>query len=231
MVVPLIDQLHQHCRGSVARIVLTVNIPEAADVPSSWNLPLEIVRNKAPQGFGANHNRAFASYAMTAPWFLVLNPDIRLTNNVLSALIAQAKPSSGLLTPRIREPGKTEPEPYRALLTPAELLRRRSGNHCPPRSPSWVAGMFMLLRSQAFEEVGGFDERFFMYCEDFDLCARLQLAGWHLQADESLLVEHDAQRASHASLRPLLWHLVSFYRVWTSKAFWRYFALCRRASS
>jgi hypothetical protein len=79
-----------------------------------------------------------------------------------------------------------------------------------------VAGMFMLLRREAFAQVGGFDERYFMYCEDFDLCARLRLAGWHVVAGSvSLLwmkrllavpkvscqaVLHDAlgQRASNA---------------------------------
>jgi N-acetylglucosaminyl-diphospho-decaprenol L-rhamnosyltransferase len=226
MLRPLVDQLHAHCRGSVARIVLTVNVAEAADVPADWDLPLEIVRNATPRGFGANHNAAFAH--CTSPWFLVLNPDIRLDGDVLAALLARARPASGLLTPRIHEPHKAAPEPYRGLLTPAELLRRRSPGHRPPRHPAWVAGMFMLLRAEAFAAVRGFDERFFMYCEDFDLCARLRLAGWELQVEESLSVLHDARRASNSSLRPLLWHLASFARIWTSPSFWRYAALLRR---
>lgn len=228
MVRPLIDQLHAHCWSSVDRIVLTVNIPETADLPRHWDLPLEVVRNAAPRGFGANHNAAFQR--CESPWFLVLNPDIRLDGDVLAELLARARPEAGLLTPRIQEPDKPQPEPHRDLLTPAELLRRRSPGHRPPRQPAWVAGMFMLLRREAFAAVGGFDERFFMYCEDFDLCARLRLAGWDLQVEESLSVLHDARRASNSSLKPLLWHLASFARVWTSPAFWRYTALLRRGA-
>jgi N-acetylglucosaminyl-diphospho-decaprenol L-rhamnosyltransferase len=228
MVRPLVDQLHAHCRLSVARIVLTVNIPEAAEVPAHWDLPLDIVRNDSPCGFGANHNAAFALCA--SPWFLVLNPDIRLESNVIAALLARAKPQAGLLTPRIHEPDKPAPEPYRGLLTPAELFRRRTPGHRPPREPAWVAGMFMLLRREAFEQVSGFDDHFFMYCEDFDLCARLRLAGWALQVEGNLSVLHDAARASNSSLKPLLWHLASFARVWTSPTFWRYAALLRRGA-
>jgi GT2 family glycosyltransferase len=84
--------------------------------------------------------------------------------------------------------------------------------------------MFMLLRREAFEQVGGFDERFFMYCEDFDLCSRLRLAGWQLQVIEAPVL-HMAQRASKKSLRPLLWHLRSLMQVWMTPAFWSYAAM------
>ena len=225
MVRPLIEQLHAHCRASVARIVLTVNIPESAEVPVHWDLPLEIVHNTEPLGFGANHNAAFQH--CTTPWYLVLNPDIRLERDVPADLIQHATPGAGLLAPRIQEPGKPDPEPYRQLPTPAELLRRRLTAHRPPARPAWIAGMFMLLRSEAFAAVHGFDERFHMYCEDVDLCARLRLAGWSMQLEESVTVLHDAQRASQASLRPLLWHLVSLGRLWTSHAFAAYWRQLR----
>lgn len=220
LIEPLIDQLDRWCSDVVAKIILTVNVPEDLSLKNSSRIPVERIDNARPQGFGANHNAAFVRSASS--WFLVLNPDIRLEGDVLSPLIAQAHPTSGMITPRIKEPGKSHPEPYRDLLTPAELLRRRIKGHKPPRRPAWVAGMFMLLRAEAFRAVGGFDESFFMYCEDFDLCARVRLAGWQLQVNEDLHVLHEAQRASNTSLRPLLWHVASFARVWSSPAFWRY---------
>jgi GT2 family glycosyltransferase len=88
--------------------------------------------------------------------------------------------------------------------------------------------MFMLVRSEAYAQVGGFDERFFMYCEDFDLCARLRLGGWALQVVTRSRVLHDARRASQSSLRPLLWHLHSLAKVWASATYWRYRALLAR---
>jgi GT2 family glycosyltransferase len=80
----------------------------------------------------------------------------------------------------------------------------------------------MLFRSEAYRQIGGFDERFFMYGEDFDICARLRLAGWKLSIAEHLQARHDAQRASHSSKRHLYWHLTSLLKVWSSAAFWRY---------
>jgi GT2 family glycosyltransferase len=225
LVEPLLHQLQQHCGHAVDQVVLTVNRPEPDVRTEGWNSPIRRIDNPAPKGFGANHNAAFAH--CRTPWFLVINPDVRLDRDVLSELLVRAHARTGLITPRIQEPGKSEPEPYRDLLTPAELWRRRRQGHRPPEKPAWVAGMFMLIRREAFAEVGGFDERYFMYCEDFDLCARLRLSGWQMQVAEDLHVGHDAQRASNSSPRALAWHLESFARVWTSSAFWRYRRLLR----
>jgi GT2 family glycosyltransferase len=222
---PLLQQLDTWCSGWIDSVVLTVNVPEPLEPDPGWRFPVHRIDNAIPRGFGANHNAAFRR--CRTPWFLVLNPDIRIDSDILGALLAGAEDPIGLLAPRILEPGCTQPEAYRGLLTPLELVGRRTAGHRPPREPAWVAGMFMLLRSRAFDSVGGFDERFFMYCEDFDLCARLRLAGWSLRIRESLLVMHEAQRASNSSLRPLGWHLASFARVWTSGAFWRYWRLLR----
>lgn len=222
LVKPLLEQLGRLCQSSVAKIVLTVNVPEEVEAVDP-GIPLEVVRNAQPKGFGANHNAAFGR--CTTPWFLVLNPDIRLDDDVIARLLAAAHPRTGLLAPRIQEPGKTQPEPFRDVLTPLELLRRRFPEHRPPAQPAWVPGMFMLVRREAFAALHGFDERFFMYCEDFDFCARMRLAGWCLQVVEDTAVHHDAQRASNRALRPLTWHLSSLAKLWTSSAFWRYLLL------
>jgi N-acetylglucosaminyl-diphospho-decaprenol L-rhamnosyltransferase len=226
LVRPLLEQLVRLCRGSVAKIVLTLNVPEPIDVNLVAGIPIQVVRNTQPRGFGANHNAAFARCETS--WFLVLNPDVRLPGDVVSLLLARAEPGAGLLAPRILEPGKTEPEPYRGVLTPLELIARRLPGHRPPHRPAWVPGMFMLLRREAYAQVRGFDERFFMYCEDFDLCARLMLAGWHLQVDEHVLALHEARRASNTALRPLLWHVASLAKLWASAPLWRYRAALAR---
>ena len=229
LVKPLLEQLDRWCGGAVAKVVLTVNTPESIALNESWCFELERIVNTQPKGFGANHNAAFAH--CRTPWFLILNPDIRLEGDVLSELLLRASADAGLVSPRIHEPGSAAAEPYRELLTPLELIRRRKAGHRPPAAPAWVAGMFMLVRREAFAQVRGFDERYFMYCEDFDLCARLRLAGWTLQAEPSVSVLHLAQRASQAALRPLLWHLASFVKVWTSAAFWRYRELLKREAA
>jgi GT2 family glycosyltransferase len=207
---------------------LRSNIPEPDVLDGDqWRFPVERIENTAPKGFGANHNQAFAR--CDTDWFLVLNPDIRLDDDVLTRLIEHASPESGLLTPRIFEPGKSSPEPHRNLITPFEIIGRKKKNYQPPTSPRWIPGLFMLYRSTAYADVEGFDEKkFFMYGEDFDICARLILEGWRLDAIESISAFHDARRASHASGRHFYWHLTSLFKIWTSFAFWKYRRAIRR---
>ena len=218
---PLLEQLNEFSAGSIASVILTLNIPEP-DVLAGLSLrfPLERISNSVAKGFGANHNQAFGR--CETDWFLVLNPDMRFDRDVLAPLIAQARPDAGLLTPRILEPGKARPEQHRAIITPLEILTRKRPGYPIPMAPQWIPGLFMLFRSRAYREVGGFDERFFMYGEDFDICARTQLAGWRLQVAEDLLARHAAQRASHGDRKHLYWHVTSLLKVWRSGAFWRY---------
>jgi GT2 family glycosyltransferase len=91
-----------------------------------------------------------------------------------------------------------------------------------------MAGMFLMVRSEAYKGVGGFDERFHLYCEDFDLCARVRLLGWPIGLSDDARVVHDARRASHDSPRHLFWHVCSLIMMWSSRSWWRYRRLLRR---
>ncbi|SCK37832.1 hypothetical protein VAR608DRAFT_3500 [Variovorax sp. HW608] len=227
LVKPLLEQLDRFSHGVVGKVVLTINVPEPDVLAgASWRFALERIDNAAPMGFGANHNQAFGHCG--TPWFLVLNPDIRFDADVLGPLIGEAGPRSGLLTPRILEPGKDAPEQHRAIITPREILTRKRPDYVRPVVPHWIPGLFMLFRSETYREIGGFDERFFMYGEDFDICARTQLAGWRLQVAEDLLARHDAQRASRTDAKHLYWHVTSLLKVWSSRAFWRFRAAMRK---
>ncbi|MFZ4288309.1 glycosyltransferase family 2 protein [Variovorax sp. HJSM1_2] len=217
---PLLSQLNTYCHQVIEKVVLTINKPEPdALAGEQWRFPVERIENTSQKGFGANQNQAFQR--CSTPWFLALNPDIRLDQDVLTPLIAQAGSRTGLLTPLIFEPGKTEPEQQRGLLTPLEILTRRRPQYVRPKHPAWIPGLFMLFRYEAFAKIRGFDERFFMYGEDFDICARTQLAGWQIQVANELSVVHEAQRASHRDYRHMWWHVQSLGKVWSSSSFWR----------
>jgi GT2 family glycosyltransferase len=222
---PLLQALHKHCAEWIDRVVLTLNLPERLPHDLPFAELLTVVRNPQPLGFGANHNRAFLH--CTSEWFLVLNPDIRLDMDVVGSLLGAAQETAGLLAPRIQEPGRSVPEPYRRLPTPTELWQRRQAGHVAPPSPEWVAGMFMLVRARAWQDVNGFDERFFMYCEDADFCVRLQSAGWRLQIEENVHVVHAAQRASQRSLQHLYWHVGSLLKFWSTPTLRQYLRTIR----
>jgi GT2 family glycosyltransferase len=77
--------------------------------------------------------------------------------------------------------------------------------------------MFMLFRSAAFRKVGGFDERYFLYYEDVDLCARLRRAGYDIRVEAAVRVVHDARRDSRRSVRYMAWHLSSILRYFLTR--------------
>ena len=231
MILPLLEQLDHFSAPLLDKVVLTHNLPEPDLLAGRhFGFAIQRIHNSAPLGFGGNNNQAFKHCG--SEWFLVLNPDIRFDGEVLGPLIAGAAPRAGLLTPRILEPGKATPEQHRRVITPLEILTRRKPGYPVPSAPDWIPGLFMLFRSAAFRQIGGFDDRrYFMYGEDFDICARTQLAGWQLQVAEDLRARHEAQRASRTDARHLYWHVSSLLKVWTSSAFWRFFAATRKAQA
>ncbi len=224
-----------------ARVWVTLNLPEP-ELESSlaaqlWPFEVQLVLNTWPLGFGANHNQAHAraSAAQRRSWFLVMNPDILWPEDASpfwKSLMEEGAlpPQVGMVCPTQVDVDGHRQDFARTLMTPLSLLARMvrrllrlqpSDVTTSVESAHWVNGACMLFRSEAFEALGGFDERYFMYCEDCDMCLRLQLAGWSLRS-APVTVIHDAQRATGRSLRHLGWHLRSLLRLWCSATFWRF---------
>jgi hypothetical protein len=231
MVEELLSDLDDAALVSTLRIIVTYNVPEKQlDTGRFSRLDIVVVANKRPQGYGKNHKNAFR-YCST-PWFAVLNPDLRMPKEPFSSLVGKSAryPNVGVVCPLIVNSAGQLQDFVRSNLTPLSLLRRRLGGDqaISPTAPAergrtfyWFAGMCMLFQAEAFRRIGGFDERFFLYCEDYDICARLYSAGYSLLVDPETHVIHDAQRSSRHSLRYFCWHLSSLTKVWCSRAFWR----------
>ena len=216
------------CNAVAFRVILTVNVPEELPFDAAaFPFPVRVRRNAAPRGFGANHNAAFA--ASGESYFCVLNPDIRLPQDPFPALLSRLQnPAIAAAAPLIRNPAGEIEDHARPFPTLPLLLKKliETKNPAPPVGapcqPDWIAGMFMLLRRDAFAAVGGFDEGYFMYYEDVDLCARLRAAGLRVEVDPAAGAVHDARRASRRSPRHMLWHASSIARFlgkrWMRKA-------------
>lgn len=223
MVWRLVDQLVA-C-AEVSQVIVTFNIPEKA--PDTLDSKVLLVQNASPKGFGANHNAAFA--LAKGDFYCVINPDIELTQNPFCASVSiLADRRVGLVAPLVVGATGVLEDSMRRFLTPWSMLKRVLGFNSgayPLRqggsdfTPDWVAGMFMLFRSEAYANVGGFDERYFMYCEDADICTRLWKAGYKIVGCLSAGVIHNAQRASHRSFRHLSWHIRSMSRYFVSQSF------------
>ena len=204
-------------------VLLTLNVPEHESGLVSTKFPLRVIRNAHPKGFGANHNAAFA--ASRGAYFVVINPDIRLAHLALDGLRQVVDLNrTGACAPLVVNSSGSLEDSARRFPTVTRLLRRvvlsdRSLDYewrDTSQEVDWVAGMFVMFRREAFEQVKGFDDgRFFMYFEDVDICRRLKRLGWAVCVEPAARVVHDAQRASNHQPKHLWWHLTSAARYLT----------------
>lgn len=202
----------------IIKIVVTQNSAETMELPLSERVALR--RNPRPKGYGANQNAAFAM--ATTPFFCVLNPDMRLKGNPFTDLLAGFREDRiAVVGPRILSPDGKEEDSARKFPTVGGLLAKLAGinNGTYPCSrgkavfnPDWLAGMMLLVRSETFRSIGGFDEKFFLYYEDVDLCARLRMLGHEIRQERSVEAIHDARRQSRRNPRFTCWHLASMTR-------------------
>lgn len=176
--------------GASVEVVVVDNASESGLPEVAAAHPhVRIVRNRTRRGFGANHN-AVAGSACGRHLF-VLNDDTVLHPGCIERLsrFLDQNGSVGAAGPRIyhadgrRQPSAFHfPTPARVALT--SLTLQRAGWVLSDteriRAVDWVHGAAMMIRMDAFRQAGGFDERFFMYLEDVDLCRRLAGLGWRI---------------------------------------------------
>lgn len=216
----LLAQIDAWCSAHVKQVIVTQNLPNSdATVFATYRFPVLVRQNATPAGFGANHNAAFRQ--CDTEWFLVINPDLVIDTNVIGELIQFPDPNVGLIAPAVWEPGASQATPERGVITPWEVFGGRLFGRRPQKRALWFPGMFMLFRTTAYASVRGFDERYHMYCEDYEICSRLRRSNWELRRVHHARVMHLAQRDSHIHAQYLAWHLRSLARLWGSLDFWR----------
>lgn len=221
LVQSLLMSLVSRSATTVSRVVLTQNFPEAEPVPpeQGWPFVLQVLKNSTPAGFGANHNRALVN--ATEPFVCVLNPDVGLEEgDPFATLVIHASQSGvGCAYPwQIDECGRPQ-DNERELPTPWALWRRRFLG-CHELRVDWVNAACLVFPQPVWRALNGFDEGYFMYCEDVDLCLRLRLAGWTL-ARAPVRIVHAGQRGSRRSWTYLRWHVASLLRLWRSPVYRR----------
>lgn len=216
----LLDQMASSREAVVSRVVLTQNVPEAPPraPPGGWPFVLQVVGHATPMGFGANHNLALAS--ANESHVCVMNPDIELIPGEppFGALVqALQDTGGGCAYPVQAAPDGSIQDSERELPSPAALFRRRVLGAREQRV-DWVNAACIVLPGSVWRAIGGFDERYFMYCEDVDICLRVQLQGLRL-VKAPVTVVHAGQRASHRRVQHLFWHVRSLWRLWHSPVY------------
>ena len=190
-----VESLH---RAGAASVVVVDNAvpPGRAHKALGTGHDVLVVEPGTNLGYGSGANRGAA--ACGAEVLVVSNPDVVVDVDALNQLVQALDADKGLaiVGPRVLEPGgKRYPSARRfpslvdgaghalaGLLAPGNRFTRRyrmeDENPETTTKVDWVSGSFMVMRRQAFDELGGFDEAYFMYGEDVDLCWRAHMAGW-----------------------------------------------------
>ena len=168
-----------------------------------------IVATGANLGYGSGANRGVE--AATGDHVLIMNPDTVVEPGTVKALTAALERDPGLaavgprienvdgtLYPSVRrfpDLGVATGHAFFGLVWPGNPFTRRyrmldRDHERPASGVDWVSGACFLVRRSAFEVVGGFDEAYFMYVEDVDLCWRLGQAGWRVGFEPGGRVVH-----------------------------------------
>ncbi|TGY02987.1 glycosyltransferase family 2 protein [Muribaculum sp. NM65_B17] len=188
-------------------------------------------------GYGSGHNVAIRkSIEMGADYHVVLNPDIYWNDNVIERLceFMDANSDCGLVMPKIVYPSGETQHLCKLLPSPMDLIGRRfipiksyqkkhdyqyelhwTGYDSIMEVPS-LSGCFMFMRCSVLKHVGGFDERYFMYAEDLDLCRRIGEVS-RTMFYPNVVVVHEYEKGSYKSGKLLKYHvasIVKYFNKW-----------------
>lgn len=199
-------------------------------------LPATYVFNGKNLGYGAAHNIAIRhTIDERIPYHLVINPDIQFKGDSLEELIEfmDDNPDVGHLMPKIIYPDGGIQYLCKLLPSPSDLILRRffpdnwftkskknfelrhTGYNKIMNVP-YLSGCFMLLRTKSLEDVGLFDERFFMYPEDIDLTRRIHRKYRTIFYPDVKIIHHHAQ-GSYTNFKLLLthiWNIAKYFNKW-----------------
>jgi GT2 family glycosyltransferase len=222
----------EHLRASIGELasldwvnVIVVDNDSRDGTPETIaDLPLTILHRASNGGFALACNEGLA--AGSAPFVLFVNPDAIVSEAALRTLLGALERGLSLaaVAPRIEHPdgslafslrrfptlGSTYAQAlYLHRLLPSAAwvteIVRDARRYDSAQTPDWVSGACILIRRPVMEEIGGWDERFFLYCEDTDLCRRLRSAG-HATGFEpqAVVVHHEGASSDTALTLPLL---------------------------
>ena len=174
-------------------------------------------------GFGAAHNLVLNK--IESDFHLILNPDVVFTSDVIPTLIKEISNLNYVffITPKVIYPNKETQYICRKHPTFFDLLNRklkisktqlfkneyRNQNIEKPFYPEFIHGCFMLFKTKDFKLIKGFDERFFLYMEDADICRKIDNLGKKILYYPKVEIVHHHQQGSSKSIKLFFRHTSS----------------------
>ena len=210
----------------------------SADMVESEFPQAHLIRQKPNVGFAGGNNIAWKH--ARGRYFVLLNSDTVVRPGWLTELVAyaEAHPNAGLIGPKVLNPDGTLQFSCRRFPslgagvfrhTPLDALfpkNRFSGDylmrdwdHAEPRNVDWLSGAVLLARREMIEQIGGLDQRYFMYFEDVDWAMRAHKAGWEVHYIPSPEIIHEVGRSSdRRPKRMIVMHHESAYHYFCQHA-------------
>ncbi len=194
-----LSSLFQHTRKVSFEIIVVDNASQDGSSEMVLNefSDVKLIQNKENTGFGQGNNLG-ASYA-SGKYLMLLNSDAVLVADTATALVRwmEEHPKVGAVGPEVKLPtGQRQPRICGSLPSSGKIGNDSFGLSTvyPKRFPGihldtplslytevgWISGVCMLIRKKAFDQIYGFDPKFFLYTEDIDLCYRIHQAGWKI---------------------------------------------------
>jgi N-acetylglucosaminyl-diphospho-decaprenol L-rhamnosyltransferase len=210
-------------RASVAPLAALDHVSVIVVDNASPERSLEVIADLPVRAIDSGHNGGFSFgcnigvAAGDAPYVLFLNPDAQIGEDALWRLagVLDAEPGVGIVGPRILEgDGSLFPSMRRyqrpgsvwaTALFLHRVLRRAPWANEIIKSPDlydhvahpeWISGACFMARRSVMEQIGGFDEGFFLYNEDMDLCARVRASGLDVRYEPSATARHEGGRSA-----------------------------------
>jgi N-acetylglucosaminyl-diphospho-decaprenol L-rhamnosyltransferase len=228
---PCIESMLADDSAGAVEVVVVDNASFDDSLSTLVSLDVSIVHAGANLGYAAAANLGIA--ASRAPVVAVINPDTLLAHGSAGSALARldAERDLAAVGPRISNPdGSTYPSARRDPSTVDAIghallgawmprnrftTRYRDLNVDPqqPRDVDWLSGAAIWFRRSALDAVGGWDERYFMFLEEVDLCRRLRLGGWRIAYEPSAhLVHEEGVSRAHHPYRMIVAHHRSAWR-------------------
>jgi GT2 family glycosyltransferase len=235
---PLVEGL---LAQGVAHVYLVDNSPPSFGAFEGWSpdARVSLICGHGNLGYGSGNNLAIRRSLLNYRYHIVCNPDISLGSGAIQALyqLMESRAEVGLCMPRVVGPDgqlhhlcKRSPVPldYASRLLPPRSWSERRRWRMEMRDCSYesemqvecLSGCFMFFRSAVLQQLGGFDERFFLYFEDFDLARRARRLAVNLYYPHARVI-HVHAREHRRSLRVRFHFIMSAIRYFNK---WGWFA-------
>lgn len=189
-------------------VIDNASVDDSESVLVASGLPVRFIPTGGNLGYGAGANVGIGE--TSSDLLLICNPDLVVEPGLLSRLTEalESDPRRAIVGPKVISPdgslypsARTFPalgdaigHAFLGLVAPrnrwSSQYKMLGWDHAAPAEVDWVSGACFLARRQALEELAGFDEAYFMYSEDVDLCWRAWKAGWRVAYEPSARVVH-----------------------------------------